>query len=206
MVEHGNSLIGAALALLGVIWFEVYVQQMLAAPLTLAGWPLLGSASLIALNAGLINHALANGLLNGIACAEFYWTVSLLFSLSGSALPVGIYHHLMYSMPVFVRSYDRAVETDPSPPLRAALIHSTVAVANLAAVVTLQRVIPTAIDLQPAISSDLSFPPSTPASIFGALCFGLFMVNVGLIVSAAVNGGETAGADSKATSSASQDT
>jgi len=52
-------------------------------------------AGLIALNAGLINHALANGLLNGIACAEFYWTVALLFSLSGSALPVGIYHHLM---------------------------------------------------------------------------------------------------------------
>jgi hypothetical protein len=38
---------------------------------------------------------LANGLLNGIACAEFYWIVSLLFSLSGSALPVGIYHHLI---------------------------------------------------------------------------------------------------------------
>ena len=57
MVEHGNSLIGAALALLGVIWFEVYVQQMLAAPLTLAGWPLLGSASLIALNAGLVHSS-----------------------------------------------------------------------------------------------------------------------------------------------------
>eukprot|EP00962_Isochrysis_galbana_P038393 scaffold13627_cov109-Isochrysis_galbana.AAC.8 len=138
--EHGASLLGAALALLGVAWFEVYVQQMIAVPLTLAGWPLLASAGVIALNAGLVrergrvaarmpqsnphvlnwccrvletqapplsrppryptpppqlNHALANGLLNGIACAEFYWTVSLLFSLSGSALPVGIYHHLM---------------------------------------------------------------------------------------------------------------
>jgi hypothetical protein len=52
--EHRTSVVGAALALLGVVWFEVYVQQMLAAPLTLAGWPLLASAAVIALNAGLV--------------------------------------------------------------------------------------------------------------------------------------------------------
>ena len=57
--------------------------------------------------------ALANGVLNGILCAEFYWTVSLMFGLSNSALPVGIYHHLMYSMPLFVKSYDEAVEAGP---------------------------------------------------------------------------------------------
>ena len=51
--------------------------QALAAQLTLGGWPLLASAGLIAANAGLINHALANGLLNGVLCAEFYWTVSV---------------------------------------------------------------------------------------------------------------------------------
>ena len=102
--EHDSAL-NAALACLGVVWFEVYVQQMLAAPLTDAGWPLLASASLIALNAGLLNHRLANGLVNGVVCMEFYWTVSLMFGLSNSVLPVGIYHHLMYSMPRFVNSY-----------------------------------------------------------------------------------------------------
>jgi hypothetical protein len=55
--EHAASPVGAALALLGVAWFEVYVQQMLAAPLTLAGWPLLASAGAIALNAGLVRAA-----------------------------------------------------------------------------------------------------------------------------------------------------
>ena len=87
--EYG-SLVSAAIALLGVFTFEVYVQQLLAAPLTQAGWPLCASAALIALNAGLLNHALANGLLNGILCMEFYWTVSLMFALSGSVLPVGM--------------------------------------------------------------------------------------------------------------------
>ena len=87
--EYG-SLVSAAIALLGVFTFEVYVQQLLAAPLTQAGWPLCASAALIALNAGLLNHALANGLLNGILCMEFYWTVSLMFALSDSVLPVGM--------------------------------------------------------------------------------------------------------------------
>ena len=86
------------------------MQQMLAAPLTVAGWPLLASVSLIALNAGLLNHKLANGLVNGIVCMEFYWTVSLMFGVSNSVLPVGIYHHLMYSMPKFVNSYDQGIE------------------------------------------------------------------------------------------------
>ena len=80
--HSGSSVVGAALAFLGVLWFEIYIQQMLAVPLTLAGWPLLASAGLVALSAGFVNHALANGLLNGIACAEFYWTVSLMFALS----------------------------------------------------------------------------------------------------------------------------
>ena len=48
--------------------------------------------------------------LNGILCAEFYWTVSLMFALSNSVLPVGLYHHLMFSMPTFVTSYDEAIE------------------------------------------------------------------------------------------------
>ena len=64
--EYNDSAVAAGLALFGVMMFEVYVQQALAAQFTLAGWPLLASAGLIALNAGLINHALANGLLNGL--------------------------------------------------------------------------------------------------------------------------------------------
>ena len=45
-----------------------------------------------------------------LLCAEFYWTVSLMFGLSNSVLPVGIYHHLMYSMPTFVTRYQLAVD------------------------------------------------------------------------------------------------
>lgn len=52
--EHGANPVGAPLACLGVVWFEVYVQQMLAAPLTLAGWPLLAASCLIAASAGLV--------------------------------------------------------------------------------------------------------------------------------------------------------
>ena len=102
--------------------------QALAAQLTLGGWPLLASAGLIAANAGLINHALANGLLNGVLCAEFYWTVSLMFAVSNSVLPVGIYHHLMYSMPLFVKRYDEAVQGAPSPAAHATLLHGTLAI------------------------------------------------------------------------------
>ena len=79
--EHDAAL-GAFAAWLGVCWFEVYVQQLLASPLTLAGWPLLASAALIAANAGFINHRLANGLVNGIQCTEFYWTCLLYTSPS----------------------------------------------------------------------------------------------------------------------------
>ena len=46
------------------------------------------------LTAGFLNHHLANGFVNGVACADFYWSVSLMFSLSNSVLPVTIYHTL----------------------------------------------------------------------------------------------------------------
>ena len=59
--EHGKSLAGALLACLGVVWFEVYIQQLIASPLTQAGWPLLASALLISLSAGLVRHPVIVG-------------------------------------------------------------------------------------------------------------------------------------------------
>ena len=178
--EHGENPVGAVLALLGVFMFEVYVQQLLASGLTIDGWPLIASAALIALNAGFVNHALANGVLNGILCAEFYWTVSLMFGLSNSALPVGIYHHLMYSMPLFVKSYDEAVEASPSPILHTALLHGTLMIWHLALFAAISFVgTPTARELTawhvafalPQLDA-LAWPE--PSVAFGLGCLGLF--------------------------------
>jgi len=171
--EHATP-VSAALQLLGVFMFEVYVQQMLGAGLSLSGWPLLGVAGLIATSAGVVNHALANGLLNGILCGEFYWTVSLMFGLSNSALPVGIYHHLMYSMPNFVAAYDEAVDTAPSPVAHALLLHGTLGVWHAALFAFVSTLgMPTAMELQPA----LGFPnplPDSPVEGFGLACLVLF--------------------------------
>ena len=189
--EHTAPL-NAALALLGVCMFEVYVQQLLASGLTLSGWPLLWSAALIAGSAGLVNHALANGILNGILCAEFYWTVSLMFALSNSALPVGIYHHLMYSMPTFVRDYDAAIESAPSPVAHTALLHGTLAlwhIAIFAALAALQ--VPTARALTPAVSDfgKLSLLPQTADAAFGLACAALFGAAAAGVISAAAKAG-----------------
>ena len=89
-----NSLLSVAINLFALFWFETYVQQLVVSPLSQAGWPLIASATLIALTAGFLNHHLANGFVNGVACADFYWSVSLMFSLSNSVLPVTIYHTL----------------------------------------------------------------------------------------------------------------
>ena len=173
--EHGANPVGAALALLGVFMFEVYVQQMIGADLALSGWPLLGTAALVALSAGLLNHAMANGVLNGLLCMEFYWTVSLMFGLSNSALPVGIYHHLMYSMPTFVAAYDDAVEASPSPVAHTFLLHATLMAWHAALFAALALVgVPTAMELHPASTSALGLLPSSLTEGFGLLCLALF--------------------------------
>ncbi|KAL1511210.1 hypothetical protein AB1Y20_006024 [Prymnesium parvum] len=175
--EEHSSLVGAALAFIGVLWFEVYVQQLVASPLTESGWPLIGSAALIALNAGFVNHALANGLQNGILCTEFYWTVSLMFGLSNSVLPVGIYHHLMYSMPTFVRSYDEAVQSAPRSDLHAVRLHVALAAWHLAVFSALSLVVPRAMELQPASASlSFSFSPSAMFGLFGVGLIGTAVV------------------------------
>ena len=174
LAEHAAP-IGAVLAFVGVLTFEVYVQQLLATPLTLAGFPLLSSALLIALTAGLLNHALANGLSNGLQCAEFYWTVSLMFALSNSALPVGIYHHLMYSMPTFMKPYQQAVDTAPSPAVHTALLHTTLATWHCAVFAALATIVPTAADLRLPLPNAPSLPSlDNPGAIAGSLCVGLF--------------------------------
>jgi hypothetical protein len=99
-----------------------------------------------------------------------------------------------------MQSYDRAVESDPSPPRRAAMLHSTLAAANLAAVAGCRALLPTAIELQPALPTGISFPPATLAAAFGAGCFALFMLNVAGVVAGALNGG--AGGAAQASSSA----
>lgn len=175
--EHASAL-GAALALLGVGWFEVYVQQFVASPLTLAGWPLLASAGLIALNAGFVNHRLANGVTNGLVCTEFYWTVSLMFGLSNSVVPVGIYHHLMYSMPRFVRLYDAGVEAAPTPWRRAALVHGALAAWHLALFAALALAVPPALtEPLPAVPSGPSLLPASISAAAGLVCFCLFSAN-----------------------------
>jgi len=178
----------APLACVGVLAFEVYVQELIAGPLTLAGWPLLLSAGLIALSAGLVNHALANGLMNGVLCAEFYWTVSLMFSLSNSVLPVGLYHHLMYSMPLFMRAFDAAHEAAPSPMAHALLMHGTLGVWHLA-IFSLLRLagMPHALGVLPALpAGSLSGLPTTPSAGFGLACVGLFSLliylNLGTLI------------------------
>jgi hypothetical protein len=186
--EHA-SLLAAAVACLGVICFETYVQQVLAAPLTLAGWPLIASAALIASSAGLMNHAFANGLLNGVLCAEFYWTVSLMFGVSNSVLPVGLYHHLMYSMPIFVQRYDEAVESAPSPLAHAVLLHATLAAWHLAAFSCLATLAPQAMELRPALDEGLSLLPSSLGAGAGLACFGLFTAAAISTAAAAVSGG-----------------
>jgi len=190
--EYEDSAVAAGLALFGVLMFEVYVQQGLAAQFTLAGWPLLASAALIGLNAGLINHALANGLLNGILCAEFYWTVSLLFGLSNSVLPVAIYHHLMYSMPLFVNKYDEAVSSAPSPAVHATLLHVTVATWHLALFSTLGLVLPTALPLRPPLEAGLSLLPQSPGAGVGLLGVALFGAAAASVTAGVMGGGNEA--------------
>ena len=159
------------------------MPQCVAGPLTLAGWPLLCSAGLVALSAGLVNHALANGLLNGILCAEFYWTVSLMFALSNSVLPVGLYHHLMYSMPTFVTSYDEAIEAAPSPVAQAALLHGALMTWHLAAFALVARLgTPVALPLQPPLP-DWPTVPATPSAYFGLGCVALFAALIAGVVS-----------------------
>ena len=187
--EHESAL-NAALACLGVVWFEVYVQQMLAAPLTVAGWPLLASASLIALNAGLLNHKLANGLVNGIVCMEFYWTVSLMFGVSNSVLPVGIYHHLMYSMPKFVNSYDQGIEggegvDEGEGAARALIFHGALMAWHLALFSALSLAVPKALAQPlPALPEGFSLLPASAGAAFGLVCFGLFAANTAATVGA----------------------
>ena len=188
--EH-DAILGAVLAWAGVCWFEVYVQQLVASPLTLAGWPLLGSASLIALNAGLFNHRLANGKENGVACMEFYWTVSLMFGLSNSALPVGIYHHLMYSMPKFVACYDRGIEAAPNPAARALTLHGALMAWHLAVFAAVGRAgVPTALPPLPSVPEGLSLLPSSAAAGFGLVFFGLFVANTAGTIGAAMQSEE----------------
>lgn len=91
-------------------------------------------------------------------------------------------------MPIFVQSYDRAVESDPSPPRRAAMLHSTLAAANLAAVASFRVLLPPAVELQPALPTGIVFPPATPAAAFGAGCLALFLLNVAGVVAGALNG------------------
>jgi len=174
LAEHESAL-GAAVAWVGVLMFEVYVQQLAASPLTAAGVPVLGSAALLALTAGLLNHAIANGLLNGILCMEFYWTVSLMFSLSNSTLPVGIYHHLMYSMPLFVQCYDDAVESAPSPAVHALLLHSVLMIWHLAAAAAFSLWVPPAMELLPAAPEGLSLLPTSASAAVGLVCLCLFI-------------------------------
>ncbi len=164
----------------GVLVFEVYVQQLLAGPLTLAGWPMLLSAGVIALSAGLVNHTLANGLMNGIMCMEFYWTVSLMFDLSQSVLPVGLYHHLMYSMPLFMRPFDAAHESAPSPVAHALLTHGTLAAWHLALFSSLRLAgVPRAMAVLPALpSGGLTWLPATPSAAFGFVGIALFSLLV----------------------------
>jgi len=184
--EHGANPVGAALACLGVVWFEVYVQQLLASPFTLAGWPFLVSALLIGFSAGFVNHSLANGTLNGMECADFYWTVSLLFTLSGSALPVGIYHHLMYSMPLVMKCYDQALQSSPAPRLHALATHTALALANLSVIATLALLLPPVMALRPALDAGLGLVPSGAAAGFGLACFLLFVLNSAGIVAGAL--------------------
>ena len=223
--EYNDSAVAAGLALFGVLMFEVYVQQGLAAQFTLAGWPLLASAALIGLNAGLINHALANGLLNGILCAEFYWTVSLLFGLSNSVIPVAIYHHLMYSMPLFVNKYDEAVfnlaptpsptlpplrlllplrrrtrydeavSTAPSPAVHATLLHVTVATWHLALFSALGLLLPTALPLRPPLEAGLSLLPQSAGAGVGLLGVVLFGAAAASVTAGVIGKGGKEGGD-----------
>ena len=90
-------------------------------------------------------------------------------------------------MPVFVKDYDRALESAPVPARRASMLHSTLALANLAALSSASTFLPTAAPLQPALPAGIIFPPATAAAGFGAVCFGLFCVNVAGVVAGAMD-------------------
>ena len=72
---------------------------------------------------------------------------------------MAIYHHLMYSMPLFVNRYDEVVSSAPSPALHAAILHTTVATWHLALFSALGLVLPTALPLRPPLETGLSLLP-----------------------------------------------
>mmetsp|Transcript_38446 Transcript_38446/g.119983 ORF Transcript_38446/g.119983 Transcript_38446/m.119983 type:complete len:354 (-) Transcript_38446:165-1226(-) len=80
----------------GILWYETYVNMLLAGPLEGCGWPLAVSAAAVGLTTGLLNHGLVNGLQNGVMATVFYVTMAVMFSVSHSVLPVTVAHSLFY--------------------------------------------------------------------------------------------------------------
>ena len=113
------------------------------------------------------------------------------FALSNSALPVGIYHHLMYSMPSFMKPYQQALDSAPSPAAHTALLHATLAAWHCAVFAAVATIAPTAADLRPPLPSPPSFP-SDPGAFAGLLCVGLFGFAASGVVSDYLGGGEPA--------------
>ena len=110
--------------------------------------------------------------------------MSLAFPLSYSVLPVGLYHHLMYSMPLFTRHYDAAIEAAPSPVAQTLLNHGTLMVWHTAAFAAVELAgVPRALELQPALPfGTLQFFPSTPGAYLGLLCLCLFGALITLLI------------------------
>ncbi|KAL3905370.1 MAG: hypothetical protein SGPRY_010934, partial [Prymnesium sp.] len=102
---------------------------------------------------------------------------------------VGIYHHLMYSMPTFVRTYDEAVQSAPNPALHALQLHLAIAAYHLAVFSSVALFVPTAMELQPALSGGLGLPSSGGAA-FGLLGMALIGTPVVGLVTTLIKGPE----------------
>lgn len=88
----------------GILWYESYINMLLAGPLISCGWSLPAVTLVVGLSAGLLNHGIVNGIPNGVKATVFYITMSAMFSVSNSVLSVVVAHALFYFRQLHARN------------------------------------------------------------------------------------------------------
>lgn len=79
-----------------VMWYETFVNMVLAGPLERCGWNFALASALVGLSVGLLNHGAVNGVANGVMATPFYVTMAAMFSCSHSVMSVTVAHAVFY--------------------------------------------------------------------------------------------------------------
>lgn len=79
-----------------VLWYETFVNMLLAGPLQSCGWGFAPACLLVGLVVGLVNHGAVNGPANGAMATPFYVTMAAIYTVSHSVLPVTVAHAVFY--------------------------------------------------------------------------------------------------------------